>query len=164
MVSHQRNPNLPVEVFQQLTPDEKKKAGILRRSIRRRNKAKATIRLRPLCQNLVDEYSIRILNFIQNSDLFDVTQDFLIEGMITTGNCTCQVVDGQVVDDEEEDPEVENPERGNPREIREPDNRARGNPRQFREYEEDRERRNRREFRERRNRRENRDEDIILVD
>ena len=163
MVSHQRNPNLPVEVFQQLTPDEKKKAGILRRSIRRRNKAKATIRLRPLCQNLVDEYSIRILNFIQNSDLFGVTQDFLIEGMITTGNCTCQVVD-----EEEEDPELgnqrENPERGNPREIREPDNRARGNPREFREYEENRERRNRREFRERRNRRENRDEDIILVD
>ena len=163
MVSHQRNPNLPVEVFQQLTPDEKKKAGILRRSIRRRNKAKATIRLRPLCQNLVDEYSHRILNFIQNSDLFDVTQDFLIEGMITTGNCTCQVVD-----EEEEDQELgnqrENPERGNPREIREPDNRARGNPCEFREYEEDRERRNRREFRERRNRRENRDEDIILVD
>ena len=164
MVSHQRNPNLPVEVFQQLTPDEKKKAGILRRSIRRRNKAKATIQLRPLCQNLVNEYSTRILNFIRNSDLFGVEQDFLITDMITTGNCTCQVVDGQVVDDEEEDPEVENPERGNPREIREPDNRARGNPRQFREYEEDRERRNRREFRERRNQRENRDEDIILVD
>ena len=163
MVSHQRNPNLPVEVFQQLTPDEKKKAGILRRSIRRRNKAKAIIQLRPLCQNLVNEYSTRILNFIRNSDLFGVEQDFLITGMITTGNCTCQVVD-----EEEEDQELgnqrENPERGNPREIREPDNRARGNPRQFREYEEDRERRNRREFRERRNRRENRDEDIILVD
>ena len=157
--------------------DDKKKAGILRRSIRRRNKAKAIIQLRPLCQNLVNEYSTRILNFIQNSDLFGVEQDFLIEGMITTGNCTCQVVD-----EEEEDQELgnqrENPERGNPREIREHEireheNRARGNPREFREHEENRERRNRREFRERRNPREfrergnpreNRDEDIILVD